>query len=39
MTHPVHLHRNTFELRTLDAAIPGYKDTGGKASAPAPPAS
>ena len=28
--HPVHLHRHTFELKTLDAAIPGYKDTLGK---------
>jgi FtsP/CotA-like multicopper oxidase with cupredoxin domain len=28
--HPVHLHRHTFELKTLDAAIPAYKETLGK---------
>jgi len=28
--HPVHLHRHSFELKTLDAAIPGYKPSQGK---------
>jgi FtsP/CotA-like multicopper oxidase with cupredoxin domain len=28
--HPVHLHRHTFELKVLGAAIPGYKGSVGK---------
>lgn len=28
--HPVHLHRHSFELKSLNAAIPGYKNSLGK---------